>query len=145
MGTDTPAVGGEQKPIFKNEGDNSGNEPSRCNANNARRFVKKDRFQGAHPDLAGFVFETSTNRTSQIANFTATDIRIRAIVGQQFDPYVLESIEKMRVSMPPEPTIVSEADGSVSKMEEIKYGKRFDRWLTRTEKVEREMKQVFAI
>lgn len=143
MGTDNPAQGGEQKPIIKNEGNNVPNASNRHN--NARRFIKKERFQGAHPDLAGYVFETSSNRTNQIANFTAVDTRIRALVGQQFDPYVLESIEKMRVITPPEPTIVTEADGTVSKMEEIKYGKKYDRWLTRTEKVEKEMKQVYSV
>jgi hypothetical protein len=91
------------------------------------------------------VFETGSNRTNQITNFTTADSRIRAIVGQQFDPYILESIEKMKVIVPPKPTIVTEADGTVSKMEEIKYGKKYNRWLTRTEKVEREMKQVYSI
>ena len=51
----------------------------------------------------------------------------------------------MRVITPPEPTIVTEADGTISKMEEIKYGKKYDRWLTRTEKVEKEMKQVYSV
>jgi hypothetical protein len=143
MGTDNPAQGGEQKPIIKNEGNNVPNASNR--RNNARRFIKKEQFQGAHPDLAGYVFETSSNRTNQIANFTAVDTRIRALVGQQFDPYVLESIEKMRVITPPEPTIVTEADGTVLKMEEIKYGKKYDWWLTRTEKVEKEMKQVYSV
>ena len=74
MGTDNPAQGGEQKPIIKNEGNNIPNASNR--RNNARRFIKKERFQGAHPDLAGYVFETSPNRTNQIANFTAADTRI---------------------------------------------------------------------
>jgi hypothetical protein len=33
----------------------------------------------------------------------------------------------------------------VSRMEEIKYGKKFDWWLSHTKKVEREIKQVFSI
>lgn len=73
MGTDGPAVGGEQKPIIRNEvGDFM--HPRRNNHN--KRFMKKERFQGAHPDLSGFVFETGTNRTNQIANFTTVDTRI---------------------------------------------------------------------
>ena len=100
---------------------------------------------GAHPDLQGFVFEAGSTRTNQIAKFTTVDTRIRALIGQQFDPMVLESIEKMTVTIPPEPNIVTESDGSVSKMEEIKYGKKYDRWLTRTERIKKEMKQVYSI
>jgi pentose-5-phosphate-3-epimerase len=47
-------------------------------------------------------------------------------MGQQFDPHVLELIKKMQVILPPEPIIIVEADGSVSKMEEIKNGKKHD-------------------
>ena len=85
---------------------------------------------GAHPDLQGFVFKAGFPRTNQIAKFTTVDTRIRVLIGQQFDPRVLESIEKMTVTVPPEPNIVMESDGSVSKMKEIKYGKKYDRWLT---------------
>ena len=94
MGTDTPADSGEQKPVIKNKA-NFGNGFNR--RNNTKKFIKKERFQGAHPDLSGFVFETGTTRTNQIANFTTVDMRIRALVGQQLDPFVLESIKKMRV------------------------------------------------
>ena len=125
MSTDAPAVGGEHKPNIKNEG--SGNTViGQHNNQNARKLIKKDRFHGAHPDLSGFVFKSRTTQTNQIANFTAVNVRIRALVGQQFDPYVLESIEKMQAVLPPEPTIMMESDGSVSKMEEIKYGKKYD-------------------
>ena len=51
----------------------------------------------------------------------------------------------MKITMPPEPVIVTEADGSISKMEEIKYGKKYDRWLTRSKKVEKELEQVYSI
>ena len=107
--------------------------------------MKKEKFMGAHPDLQGFVFEAGSTRTNQIAKFTTVDTCMRALIGQQFDPMVLESIEKMTVTVPPEPNIVTESDGSVSKMEEIKYGKKYDRWLTRTERIEKEMKQVYSI
>jgi hypothetical protein len=141
MGTDTPAGGREQKPVIKNEA-NIGNG---FNRRVIKNFIKKKCFQAAHPDLSGFVFETGTTRTNQIADFTTADVRIWALVGQQFGPFVLESIEKMRVILPPEPTIVMETDGTVSKMEEIKYGKKYDRWLTCTERVEKELKLVYSI
>ncbi len=101
---------------------------------------------GAHPDLQGFVFEAYAVRSTQITNFNTVDTRIRALVGQQFDPFVLESIEKMAVTLPVEPTVVTEADGvTVSRVEEIKYGKKYDRWLTRTNKIEQQLKQVYSV
>ena len=148
MGTDTPVEGGERKPVVRQEG----NDGFHRNKNKFRKFAKKERFMGTHPDLQGFLFETGTSRTNQIANFTnqianfnTVDTRIRAIVGQSFEPQVLESIEKMTVVMPPEPTIIAEPDGSVSRVEEIKYGKKYDRWLTITERIVRELKQVYSI
>ena len=143
MGTGTPAEGGEGKPALKAEG--IGGVGSNRKNRHQNNVMKKEKFMGAHPDLQGFVFEAGSTRTNQIAKFTTVDTRIRALIGQQFDPMVLESIEKMTVTVPPEPNIVTESDGSVSKMEEIKYGKKYDRWLTRTEKIEKEMKQVYSI
>jgi len=68
-------------------------------------------------------------------------------MGQQFYQYVLETINKMQVILPPEPepTIMLEADGWVLKMDEIKYGMMYDQWLTRTKKAKKEMKQIYSI
>ena len=126
MGTDTPTDSVEKKPVIPD-----GSSSRRFNRKVP--YVKRERFQGAHPDLMGYVFESGTSRTNQIANFAKVDERIRALIGQQFDPYVLESIETKAVCLPGEPQMAIEADGSVSRMEEIKYSKKFDRWLTRTE------------
>ena len=147
MGTDTncPDRPGDRKhPAIKDEGGGP-NRPSSRRNTQSKKFIMKDHFQGDHPDLAGYEFETGSNHTNQIAYFTTVDTKIRALVGQQFDPLVLESIKKMKIMMPPEPVIVTEADGSISRMEEIKYGKKYDRWLTRSEKVEKELKLVYSI
>jgi hypothetical protein len=146
MGTEHPAEGGEKKPVIKNDNSNGGfYRHNNNNFHQKEKFVKKEKFMGAHPDLQGFVFEANTIRSNQIANFATVDTRIKAVIGQQFDPFVLESIEKLIVTVPPEPTIATEPDGSISRMEEIKYSKKFDRWLTRTEKIEQQMKQVYSI
>lgn len=101
MSADTPALGREHKPNVKNEA-NGISGSGRRNNHNTRKFIKKERSQGAHPDLSGFVFDTRTTQTNQIANFTAIDVRICALVGQQFDPYVLRSIKKMQAILPQE-------------------------------------------
>ena len=97
----------EKKPDVKNESNpNAGGSNRKGRFNNRNKFVKTEKFMGAHPDLQGFVFEPNPIRTYQIANFTNVDTRIKAVVGQQFDPAVLESIEKMTVTLPTEPTPV---------------------------------------
>ena len=78
MGTDTPTEGREKKPAIKNEQQH----PKGHSRHRNNTYIKKERFQGAHPDLAGFVFETRTNRTNQTANFARFDERIRALIGQ---------------------------------------------------------------
>ena len=49
------------------------------------------------------------------------------MVGQKYNSAVLESIENMAISLPVEPTAVADADGKISRVEEIKYAKRYDK------------------
>ena len=63
MGTETPAEGEEKKPAIKNEGGIAAGNPRRGNYNSFnKRFVKKEKFLGADPNLQGFVFEAVGNR-----------------------------------------------------------------------------------
>ena len=106
MGADTPAEGGENKPKIKIEDDNV---PSNAGRNNFRRnnngnTVRKDKFTGAHPSLQGHVFEAKRTRTEQVDNFRKVDEIIKAKLGSDYDPFVLESIEKDAEVKPPEPT-----------------------------------------
>jgi len=114
MGADTPAEGGESKPKIKSE-DN--NVPSNAGRNNFRRnnntsTVRKEKFTGAHADLQGHVFEAKRSRSEQVSNFRKVDELIKAKVGTEFDPFVLESLEKDTMTKPPEPTAVTANDGS---------------------------------
>ena len=138
---------GEKKPDVKNESNpNAGGSNRRGRFNNKNKFVKKEKFMGAHPDLQGFVFEPNPIRATQIANFTNVDNRIKAVVGQQFDPAVLESIEKMAVTLPVEPTpVIATGATTMDEIEKIKYRKKYDRWLTKVEKIEQQIKQVYSI
>ena len=145
MGTETPAEGGDNKTAIKNEGGAAAGNQRRGNQNQFnRRFVKKEKFLGADPDLQGFVFESAGNRAQQITNFTTVDTRIKALIGQNCDPFVLESIEKMEETLPKEPEMPAVTDETKRKMEEMKFKSKFDRWLTRTEKIEKELKQVYS-
>ena len=77
MGTDHPAEGGERKPAARNETGNAGSGFNRRNNYNTQnKFIKKDKFMGAHPDLQGFVFEANAIRSTHITNFTNVDTRI---------------------------------------------------------------------
>lgn len=78
--------------------------------------------------------------------FTKVDTRIGVVVGQQFNPFVLKSIKTMAVTLPPEPTLVTEVDGvTITKVEETKYGKKFDQWLTMTDRIEHQLNQLYSI
>ena len=68
MGADTPAVGGETKPIIKNNDKPNNNRQHGRRGNNNFQwrgdYVKKDKFVGADPNLTGFTFVSKTFRSS---------------------------------------------------------------------------------
>ena len=104
MSTDKPAAaGGHVKPVVGNDG---GKPPSRNRRdNNNNNYVKKERFLGADPNLRGHVFEAKRNRSEQVANFKAVDDIIKSQVGTEYDPFVLESLEKDQITLPKEPDL----------------------------------------
>ena len=149
MGADTPAEGGEHKPVVKSEG-----KPSlhggRNNANRNNNFIKKEKFLGADPKLQGKIFEAKRNRSDQVANFNAIDDLIKAQVGAECDPFVLESLEKETLTLPMEPTPIykvkenEDADDEMSELEKMKFKSKFDKYLVRADKVEMQLKQIFS-
>ena len=149
MGTDTPAAGGEQKPVVKNEG-KPRYHGGRNNANRNNNYVKKERFLGADPDLSGKVFEAKRIRSEQVANFKTVDDIIKAQVGTEYDPLVLESLEKEVFTAPSEPTPVYKVKAKkddpdeMTRVEEMKFKSKFDKYLSRHDKVETQLKQVFS-
>ena len=61
--------------------------------------------------------ETGHNKS----NFTTVDTHIKALIGQNCDPFVLESIEKMEETLPKEPEMPVVTDETKKKMEEMKF------------------------
>ena len=105
MGTDTPAAGGEHKFVVKSKG-KSPHHGGRNNAN--KNIFKKKKFLGANPNLQGKIFVAKLNRSDQVANFNAIDDLIKAQVGAECDPSILESLEKETLTLPSEPMPVYE-------------------------------------
>ena len=148
MSTDTPAAGGEHKPVVKSEG----KSPHHGGRNNANKniFIKKEKFLGADPNLRGKIFEAKRNRSDQVANFNAIDELIKAQIGAECDPYVLESLEKETLTLPSEPTPVYETKKAendpevMSELEKMKFKSKFEKFLARSDKVEMQLKQVFS-
>ena len=100
MGAKTPAASGNDvKPAVKNDGKPSGRNNNRRDNN----YNKKEKFLGADPNLRGHVFEAKRNRSEQVANFKVVDDIIRAQVGTECDPYVLESLDTETLTLPDEP------------------------------------------
>ena len=70
---------------------------------------------------------------------------IKNYVGINYDPHVLQSIEEMEDITPEEPELVTPTEPNKVRGEEIKYGKKLDRHLSKIDKIETQMKQVFSL
>ena len=148
MGANTPAAGGEQKPVVKHE-DRPPYHGGRNNANrnNNYNYNSREKFLGADPNLCGKVFEAKHNRSEQVANFKTVDDLIKAQVGTAYDPFVLESLKKDTMTGPPGPVPVDMAKAAdtdpdvMSEAENMKFKSKFDKCLTRSDKNEMQPKQ----
>ena len=70
---------------------------------------------------------------------------IKNYVGINYGPHVLQSIKEMDDITPEEPELVTPLDPNKVRGEEIKYGKKLDRHLSKIDKIETQMKQVFSL
>ena len=147
MSADTPAAGGENKVKNEDNKVHAGRHNGRRNNN----YIKKEKFLGAHPSLQGHVFEAKHNRSEQVANYRSVDDIIKAQIGADYDPFVLESLEKEAITLPPEPTpvFVTNADGTlsttVSEIEMVKFKSKYSKYLSRVDTIENQSKQAFSI
>ena len=95
-------------------------------------------------------FEAKRNRSDQVANFNLVDKLIKAQVGAECDPFVLESLEKETLSLPTEPKPVykkkedSSESSDMSDIKKMKFKSKFDKYLNRLDKVENQLKQIFS-
>ena len=104
MGADTPAAGGETNPVVKHKGRPSYHGGrNNVNKNNNNNYNTREKFLGADANLCGKIFEAKRNRSGQVANFKTVDDLIKAQVGTEYDPFVLESLEQDSKAGPPEP------------------------------------------
>ena len=148
MGADTPAVGGENKPIIKNDDKTNNNRQHgrRGNNNSQRRgdHVKKEKFVGADPDLAGFTFVSKTSRADQTANFETVDAVILNQIGVEYHLSVLESIEAGKKIMPDEPDEPKATkDEPLSEIAKLKFKEKYVRYLNQVEKIESQLKKCY--
>ena len=66
-------------------------------------------------------------------------------MGINYDPHVLQSIEEKEDITPEEPELITPTEPNKVRGEEIKYGKKLDRHLSKIYKIETQMKQVFSL
>ena len=90
------------------------------------------------------MFGAKRNPSEQVANFTAVNVVVKAQVGTECDPFVLESLEREIESGPEEPLPVTIKDGLVAKTEEMKCKSEYDTYLTWVHKVELQLKQAYS-
>ena len=101
--------------------------------------------QGACTNLIGHVFETGANRSAQIATYTTSMEAIKNYVGINYDPHVLQSIKEMEDITPEEPELITPTKPNKVRGEEIKYGKKLDRHLSKMDKIKTQMNQVLSL
>ena len=151
MGTNTPTAGGEQKPDVKHEGRSSYHGGGRNNSNrNNNNHNTRGKILGADANLCRKVFEAKRNQSEQVASFKTANNLIKAQVGTEYDPFVLESLEQDSIASPQELAPVYMAKVAVtdldvmSEVEKMKFKSNFDKCLTQTDKIEMQLKQVFS-
>ena len=90
------------------------------------------------------MFKAKHKRSEQVVNFTTVDDIIKAQVGTECDLFVLESLEKKVESLPEEPAVVTKEDGSITRIEEMKFKNKCDKYLNPIHKVEMQLKQTYS-
>lgn len=81
---------GEQKPVINRDDAGNNNKPhgQQCRFKLLpKKYPKRERFAGAHPDLQGHILTRSTTCQSHIHIncFNETDKRTKALIGQKYD------------------------------------------------------------
>ena len=60
--------------------------------------MKKEKFQGACANLQGHIFEARISQVNQVASYATTLDHMKTYICQLYDPIVLETIEKCKIS-----------------------------------------------
>ena len=90
------------------------------------------------------MFEAKHNRSKQVSNFTTADNIVKAQIGTGCNPVVLNSVKRevKTVSDKLEPVITD--DGSMSKIEEMKFKSKYNKYHNQIHKVEMQLKQIYS-
>ena len=84
---------------------------------------------------------TDQNKLSILPLWTTL---FKAQVGTECDSFILESLEKEVESRPEEPTAVVKTDGTMTKIEEMKFKSKYDKYLNRIHKVKMQPEQTYS-
>ena len=117
------------------------------------QVAKDKKFEGPCPDLLGHVFTVNVNKSTQVDKYAVVLDHLKTYAGQKFDSKVQESMETTAdvnyVEPQSEGTVTPDAQGNetftMSRAQEIKYGKTYDSYLADQAKLDKEKKQMFAI
>ena len=85
--------------------------------------IKHAKFEGASSDLKGYVFDIMQSKMKQIDKYNSTLDQIKTYIGTHMDNLVLESIEDLNLQTLTEPVPVTQADGTINKIDIKKMGK----------------------
>ena len=107
--------------------------------------IKHVKFEGASSDLMGHVFDIMQSKTKQIDQYNSTLDHLKTYIGVHMDPMVLEAIEELSTPTLTEPLPLIQMDGTVTTINMKKWEKRYNRYLTREEQIENELKKIYAM
>ena len=149
MGANTPAAGEKQEPSVKHKGRPTYHE-GRNNVNRNNNYDTR-KILGADLNLCWKAVWAKRNRSEQVANFKTINNLIKAQLGTECNPFVLESLEKDTIAGLPEPVPVymvkiADTDPDVmTRAEKMKFKSKFDKYLNRNEKkIKMQLRQVFS-
>ena len=89
------------------------------------------------------MFKAKRNRPEQVPNFATVDDNVKTQVGSECDPLVLGPLEKEVETGPGEPVSVTKYHGSMTKIEEMEFKSKHDKYLNWVHKVEIQLKKVY--
>ena len=108
------------------------------------KYIKKEKFLAAEPDLRCHLFKAKHNQSEQVANFTSFANIAKAQDGIECEPFGLESLSREEKSDPDELVPVTTEGGSMTKTEKIKFKSKCNKYPNRVQKVKLQLKQTYS-
>ena len=96
------------------------------------------------PALCGHVMEAKHNQSEPVVDITTADDITKAQVGTECGPFVLKILEKEIESGPEELKAVKKEDGTRTKIEEMRFKTKYNKYLNQVHPVNIQLRQTYC-